>query len=180
MAAKRHVASAVFIDNGSAERCVTQLRLSGVPDDAISIIAKHEDGAEAFRPDGSEVDHGADSKASGMAKGAASGATVGALFGLAAIFIPGFGPFISAGAFASTLGAAGGAAASGAIVGGVAGTLAGAIMDYGVSKEDAELYVQQLNDGGVIVLVDKEKVPDNVQVESLLATHGGRSSAFSR
>jgi hypothetical protein len=87
------------------------LRNLGVRDAALSLVSRHE-------PAGGGA-------AEGAGKGALAGAGVGTLFGLAAAFIPGIGPFITAGALASALGVTGGAAAAGAIVGGTSGAVAG-------------------------------------------------------
>ena len=149
----QRVVSAVFDNRSQAERAVTELRSAGVRENAISIVAQNESGA-ATTNDGHGNVVAEDGAGSGLAKGLGVGAGVGALFGLAALAIPGVGPFIAAGALAHTLGAAGGAIASGAIVGGTAGGVSGALLNHGVSDEDARYYEGRLNEGGVFVSVD--------------------------
>src|SRR4030095_5094203 len=104
-----------------AERAVNWLRSNGVPNDQISVLARHaQDTAAVAERTGAERvgdDPGAD-MARGAGTGLAAGAGIGALFGLAAALIPGIGPFITAGALVNALGVTGGAAAAGAIVGG--------------------------------------------------------------
>lgn len=168
MANNTPIVSEVFDNRMAAEQCVSELRRSGVPDDAISVIARHEGELETKHPDGSNAERHADNAGTGALKGALAGGTVGALFGLAAIFIPGVGPFITAGAFASTLGTAAGAAASGAIVGAAAGGIAGLLMKYGITEEDARRYEQRLNAGGVVVMVDTARVPNPAAVYQIL------------
>jgi uncharacterized membrane protein len=174
MAENTYIISEAFDSRIDADQCVRELRRNGVPDDAISIIARQEGHVEATHPDGSSAENHADTAASGAAKGALAGGTVGALFGLAAFAIPGVGPIITAGALASALGLAGGAAASGAIVGAAAGGIAGLLMNYGVSREDAQAYEQRLNHGGVVVMVDTRKAPNPPAVAQILGpTHVG-------
>jgi uncharacterized membrane protein len=172
--ANNHIISEVFDNRIDAERCVMELRRSGVPDDAISVIARTEGQVDVTHPDGTNATTHADNAASGAAKGALAGGTVGALFGLAAFAIPGVGPLITAGALASALGLAGGAAAGGAIVGAAAGGIAGMLMNYGLSAEDAHAFEQRLNRGGVVVMVDTRKAPNPPAVAQILGpTHVG-------
>lgn len=173
----RQVVSAAFENQAQAEQCVMQLRANGIPDDAISVIAQHQGEVTTTHGDGSHGDH-ADNKGSGAMKGAMAGGAVGALFGLAAFMIPGVGPFITAGWLASTLGYAGGAAVSGAIVGATAGGISGMLMNYGVSKEDAQMYEQHLGQGGVVVMVDTSQVPNPQIVQQVMRSSGGRGSAY--
>jgi uncharacterized membrane protein len=168
MAESNHILSEAFDSRVQAEQCIVELRRTGVPDDAISIIARNEGEVVTTHPDGSDATRHADNAGSGAVKGVLAGGAVGALFGLAAFMIPGVGPIITAGALASTLGLAGGAAASGAIVGAAAGGLAGLMMNYGVSREDAQAYEQRLNRGGVVVMVDTRKVPNPPAVAQIL------------
>jgi len=149
--------TAVFDDRADAERAVDWLRSRGVPNDAISIMASNpgDTAAMANRTGAERVD---DDPGSDMARGAgtglAAGAGVGALFGLAAAFIPGIGPFITAGALANALGAAGGGAVAGAIVGGTSGAVAGALSKWGLDQADANYYGGEIERGATFVAVD--------------------------
>ena len=89
------IASAVFDSRDEAERAMSELRSAGIPDDAISVIGRREDGSI-----GDEDDD--DVNGSGAVKGALGGAAAGSLLGLAALAIPGVGPFAAAGAIAAT------------------------------------------------------------------------------
>jgi hypothetical protein len=149
--------TAVFDDHDDAERAVDWLRSRGVPNDAISIMARNaEDSAAMSNRTGAErvdKDPGSD-MARGAGTGLAAGAGVGALFGLAAAFIPGIGPFITAGALANALGAAGGGAVAGAIVGGTSGAVAGALSKWGLDQADAKYYAGEIERGATFVAVD--------------------------
>jgi hypothetical protein len=153
--------TAVFDDQAQAERAVTELRNRGVTDAALSVVSRHE-------PAGVGA-------AEGAGKGALAGAGVGTLFGLAAAFIPGIGPFITAGALASALGVTGGAAAAGAIVGGTSGAVAGALSKAGFSKDEADYYGDALEQGGVLVTVDADGRLQRDEVGAVLSEYGGRA-----
>jgi hypothetical protein len=149
--------SAVFDDRADAERAVDWLRSRGVPNENISVLARHTEDTTAMaeRPGAERVDDDAGSDvARGAGVGLAAGAGVGALFGLAAAFIPGIGPFITAGALAHALGAAGGGAVAGAIVGGTSGAVAGALSKWGLDQADANYYGGEVERGATFVSVD--------------------------
>ena len=149
--------AAVFDNRDDAERAVDWLRSRGVPNDNISVLARHEEDATAVRERAGaqrvDEDPGSD-MARGAGVGLAAGAGVGALFGLAAAMIPGIGPFITAGALATYLGAAGGGAAAGAIVGGTAGAIAGALSKWGLDEADAKYYAKEIERGSFFVAAD--------------------------
>lgn len=153
--------TAVFDEQDQAERAITELRNVGVTDAELSVVSRHE-------PAGVGA-------AEGVGKGALAGAGVGTLFGLAAAFIPGIGPFITAGALASTLGVTGGAAAAGAIVGGTSGAVAGALSKAGFSKDEADYYGGALEHGAVLVTVDADGRVQRDEVSSILSQYGGRA-----
>ena len=172
--------TAVFDRREDAERAVDWLRSNGVPNDNISVLARHADetarvakrtGAERVDDDpGSDV-------ARGAATGLAAGAGVGALFGLAAAMIPGIGPFITAGALANVLGAAGGGAVAGAIVGGTSGAIAGALAKWGLDEADAKYYAGEIERGGYFVAVDLDGTTlSRSEVEAAFRRFGGRFS----
>lgn len=161
--------TAVFESRERAESAVNDLRGMGVADTHLSYVSRHEqDGAV----DGEQSD--AEGTAAGAGKGLLAGAGVGALFGLAAAFIPGVGPFITAGWLASALGAAGGGAAAGAIVGGTSGAIAGALANAGYTKEEADYYGGEVERGNVLVAVDTRSGYAADRVRDILVQHGGR------
>ena len=161
---RNNIAAAVFENREQAEKAIHELRDSGVPERAISVIRLHDESDDKDRSDdrshGNEtvIDDG-DNKATGTTKGIFAGGAVGAIAGLGALLIPGVGPFIAAGALAETLGAAGSAAVVSGAVGATAGGLTGALVDYGVDREHAEYYEKRVREGGVFVAVDTSDNP---------------------
>ncbi|RYG24864.1 hypothetical protein EON82_09240 [bacterium] len=175
----KNIVSAVFDTQAHAEQAISQLRASGVPDSAISVVAQHAGDMNTGAAHTTDVSDHHDDKASGTMKGLTIGAGVGALFGLAALAIPGVGPFVTAGALANVLGTTGGAIVAGAAVGGTAGSLAGALMDYGVNEEDARYYESRVTQGGVFVAVETGGDMQNEQtIRQVLQTAGGKTSAY--
>ena len=170
------IAAAIFSDRDRAEKAVHELRDSGVPDKAISVLELHESGETETRDGSGEtthVDHG-DSKGSGISKGLATGGALGAIAGLGALLIPGVGPFIAAGALAETLGVAGSAAVASGVVGAAAGGLTGALIDYGMDREQAEYYERRVREGGVLVTVDTSHNPSAyAPTRGILRASGG-------
>src|SRR5881275_1152635 len=132
-----NIVTAAFPDRRFAEQAIEWVRSRGVPNENISVLTREAGTpprvAERENLEGVHTDPGSD-LARGAGTGLAAGAGVGALFGLAAVFVPGLGPFITAGALAHALGAVGGAAAAGAIVGGTSGAIAGALSKWGLDK----------------------------------------------
>ena len=172
--------TAVFNDRADAERAVDWLRGNGVPNDNISVLARHaEDTARIAERTGAERvdnDPGSD-MARGAGTGLAAGAGVGALFGLAAAMIPGIGPFITAGALANVLGAAGGGAVAGAIVGGTSGAVAGALSKWVLDQADANYYGSEVERGGYFVAVDLDgSTLTRSEVEDTFRRFNGRFS----
>jgi hypothetical protein len=170
--------AAVFEHRNDAERAIDWLRSRGVPNSAISVMAKDskQTANMAERTGAERVD---DDPGSDMARGAgtglAAGAGVGALFGLAAAFIPGIGPFITAGVLAEALGAAGGGALAGAIVGGTSGAIAGALSKWGLDQADAEYYGKEIEGGKTFVAVDLDgSSVTRAEVEDAFRRFNGR------
>jgi hypothetical protein len=153
----------VYSDYASAELAVRELKVAGLAESHIGIVASNADGWH--KPGGGDVDpkhdkdrDGKDDRAEGAVTGGGMGAIAGGAAGVAAglgmIAIPGIGPVVAAGWLA--------ALAAGAVGGGVAGGLIGALVESGASKENAELYAEAVRRGGAIVTA---KVPDADQTK---------------
>jgi hypothetical protein len=149
----------VFSDYTSAAAAVEELKAAGLGDSHIGIVASNADGWH--KPGGGDVDpkhdkdrDGKDDRSEGAATGGGVGAVAGGAVGVAAglgmLAIPGIGPVVAMGWLASL--------AAGAVAGGAAGGVIGALVESGVSKENAELYAEALRRGGAVVTA---KVPDN-------------------
>lgn len=171
-----NIVSAVFDDRMEAERAVSDLRTAGVPQEAISFIARDDDG-KAHQTDADGHDTG--EKTMSVASKAALGSGVGAALGVAALAIPGVGPLVAAGAIAEA--AVGGAALTGTAVGAAAGGLTGLLSKHGVNDDDARYYEDRINGGGVFVSVNADHAgvaPDSAS--EILYRAGGHSSSRSK
>ena len=168
--------SAVFDSHSEAEAAARDLRQAGVPDSALSVIARRQEESGDY---GDADTHEAAEKGEGALKGAIGGAGVGALLGIAALAIPGVGPLAAAGAIAS--GAIPEAVAIGAGAGALTGGLTGLLTKHGVSDEDAGYYEERINSGGVFLSVDASAAgisPD--EARDILYRNGGHSASRAR
>lgn len=164
----------MFDSREEAERAISELRSSGVREDAFSIIGRSE-GGSVGEQSGSDGDDDGPNK-SGALKGALAGAGAGTLLGVAALAIPGVGPLAAAGAIAAS--ALPEAAAIGAVAGAATGGVSGMLTKHGVSDEDSRYYEDRINQGGFFVSVDSEEA--GVPFESardILYRHGGHSAS---
>lgn len=168
--------SAVFDDRSEAERAAADLRSVGVPDSALSVIARREGADGDF---GDADTHEVGDKTEGLVKGALVGGGAGALLGIAALAIPGVGPLAAAGAIASA--AIPEAAAIGAGAGAVAGGLTGLLTEHGVDEEDARYYEDRIHSGGIFLSVNAQEAgiaPD--ELRDILYRNGGHSASRAR
>ena len=148
--------SAVFDSHSEAEAAARDLRQAGVPDSALSVIARRQEESGDY---GDANTHEAKEKGEGALKGALGGAGVGALLGIAALAIPGVGPLAAAGAIAS--GAIPEAAAIGAGAGGY--------------------YEERINEGGVFLSVDASAAGVSADaVRDILQRNGGHNASSAR
>jgi len=141
----------VFSDRPSAERCVEELRRAGFRDDQIGFIAQDAGRSGASTRAGMvDADHdfhddGDVTAGEGMVTGAITGGLIGAA---AALFIPAVGPVLAGGILASTL--------TGIIAGAATGGVAAALIDLGVSDDDARYYESEFKSGRLLVTVKPE------------------------
>ena len=153
------IISCVFENYGAAAEGIRQIEAAGLSRSNISVLSSNAAGW--YHAAGSPVDpkhdkdrDGRDDRSEGAAAGAGIGAValgaIGALTGLGLLAIPGVGPIVAAGWLAST--------AAGAVAGGVTGGIVGALVESGISKENAELYLETIRRGGTLVTA---RVPDD-------------------
>lgn len=170
------IISAVFDDRSEAERAAADLRSAGVPDSALSVIARRE-GTEGDFGDADTTEVG--DKTEGLVKGALIGGGAGALLGIAALAIPGVGPLAAAGAIAAS--AVPEAAAIGAGAGAVAGGLTGLLTEHGVDEEDARYYEDRIHSGGIFLSVNAQEAGIGAeQLRDILYRNGGHSASRSK
>lgn len=166
--------SAVFDHEHEADRALADLRASGVPDSALSIIARHEGKTTETSGTGETSSHGGS-----IIRGLVGGGALGAGLGVAALAIPGVGPLAALGAIAAA------AAPEAAVIGGVLGATAGGLNEmfskHGVSKEDAGYYSDHVERGGTFVSVNTASTSvDTMMVEKILHDNGGHNSSRAR
>jgi len=139
----------VFNTHAEALHAIDELRAFGVADADISYLYVNADGDLTDAKSGDKVEDGAVS-------GATTGAVLGAIAGLAVAegIIPGLGSLIVAGPLAAALGLTGAAASTvaGAATGLAAGGLIGALVNLGISNDDAAIYQDFLRSGKVLVI----------------------------
>jgi hypothetical protein len=168
--------SRLYDDYASADAAARQLEAAGVSHNDISILASNADGwydatKDRNKPKGAvDPKHdkdrdGHDDRAEGASAGggigAVAGGAIGALTGLGLLAIPGVGPVVAAGWLAATV--------AGAVAGGATGGIVGALVESGVSKENAELYAETLRRGGALVTA-RVADADRARYEALLST----------
>ncbi len=139
--------TAFFDTYDEAARAVQRLEAAQVPDFEISLISNSVNDVPMHHANRSSDEDGSHHEFAGAtaAAGTVAGAGAGLLAGLGTVAVPGFGPVVAAGWIVSTLVGAG----AGAAVGG----LAGALMDVGLSDEDAHAYAEGVRRGGALVTV---------------------------
>jgi len=139
--------TAFFDTYDEAARAVERLEAAHLPHFEISLVSNNFNDAHTHRATRSFGEAGSSHEFAGAtaAAGTVAGAGAGLLAGLGTVAVPGFGPVVAAGWIVSTLVGAG----AGAAVGG----LAGALMDAGMSDEEAREYEEGVRRGGALVTV---------------------------
>jgi uncharacterized membrane protein len=151
------IISHVFDERRQAEDAVRALERDGFSTSEISLLT-HGDTVT-----GTYDDDDAGAATSGATLGGVTGAGIGLLAALGTIAIPGIGPLVAAGLLATTVAGAG----TGAVVGG----LAGALIDYGVSSDDAEVYSEAVRRGGTLLTVHTTPAK-SARARLILSEHG--------
>jgi len=130
----------MFDDYAQAQRAVAELERAGFTSSEVSLVSRYrDDGTLAAETSGA---------ATGATVGGFAGAGTGLLAALGMIAIPGIGPLVAAGVLATTL--------AGAAAGSVTGGVIGALIDYGVSEEDAHVYSEGVRRGSTLVSVQAD------------------------
>jgi uncharacterized membrane protein len=155
--------SRLYPDGVTARAVVDELKAAGLSEDDIGIIAPSRTAPSTLIK--SEVMENADLENTGdvidrdrdgrddrgqtvnrsAGIGAALGGAAGLLAGLGAFVIPGIGTVVAAGWLASAL--------AGVVAGGAAGGVIGALMEAGLSENDAAGYAEGVRRGGTLVTI---------------------------
>ena len=157
----------LFSNRDSAADAVREIRAAGIPNEEISIVTNNIETQQQLGSAG-DVTKNNNMAGSGAGDGATIGGVLGGsaglLAGLGALTIPGIGPVLGAGWLLTT--------AIGTALGASGGGIIGALIGAGVSKDDAQIYVDRVRKGGTLVSarVADENVP---AVESIMAKYNG-------
>jgi len=120
-----------------AASAVRSLKDAGIASEDISIVANNSSGEiHDYEDEGGGA-------ATGAGLGVATGGGIGLLAGLGALAIPGIGPVVAGGWLLTTV--------VGAAIGLASGSIVGALLDAGVSEEDAHVYAEGIRRGGTLV-----------------------------
>jgi hypothetical protein len=160
------VITRLFDTYDHATRAVADLEASGIPHDAISLVANNSDGRYGDSVATPAATHSADPAASVAGTGATVGTVLGGgaglLAGLGMLAIPGVGPVVAAGWLVAT--------ALGAGLGAASGGLLGSLVGAGVSETDAHVYAEGVRRGGTLVTVRADE-GQAAMVEQAFAKH---------
>ncbi len=155
----------LFENRDRAQRAIEALQRAGFNREDMSIVMRDQREAKALAD---ETGVGG-ATAAGAVGGGLLGGLGGLLVGLGALAIPGIGPIIAAGPLVAALAGAG--------VGALTGGLIGALVDAGVPEEEARVYQQGVERGGILLSVN---VPNNRESEArrILEQNGMRDAKY--
>ena len=157
----------LFWDRASAEEALAALERAGFTRDEISLLAQEEVVEEFLDEDAEET--AIDGAGAGALGGTALGGLVGLIAGASALVIPGVGPALAFGTWATVVGSP----AAGAGIGAAYGGLVGALVGLGMAEEQTDVYVDGVQRGGILILVQPED-PDRLEVaEALMLDNDG-------
>lgn len=145
-ASSPYLVTAMFHDRATAERAVTELKTSGIPEGSISLLSRASRfvDADSEWPEG----HSRLSVVSAVAGGGVAGAMLGAIL----LLVPGIGLVTAVGAIAST--ALSSVASVSAAIGATGGAIARMLTDHDVDGVSAAYYEQHISRGMIFVSVD--------------------------
>ena len=151
----------IFPTHEGAEAAVRELQETGIHDERIGILTKHNTEGETFglKHDPTRT-HWEEGTAIGATAGALTGVGLGILVASGAIL--GLGPAIAGGMMLSLLASAGAGATTGTIIGGLIG--------LGIPEDQANYAGEQINEGKTIVAVQTDGSAP--WIRSLYRKHG--------
>lgn len=146
-----------FDNSGQAEQAANELKGMGLKE--ISIIG-NDNGKKSGNKDQDEDGIGWGLSSATM-KGGAIGGIAGLVAGAGALAIPGIGPIVAMGPLAAALG--------GVATGGVAG----ALVDYGIPKDQSNLYETRIKEGKTVMIIKTDEGKTDT-VATILKNHGAQ------
>lgn len=160
----------MFVEEQQATRAIEQLKAEGISTDQISVIAKDKKDLKHISEEtGTKAPEGI---ATGATAGGLLGGTAGLLAGLGMMAIPVFGPIMAAGPIVVAL--------TGAAVGAGAGGLVGGLIGLGIPEDEAAEYENNVNEGQILVLVDKSAGHRSMIYDIFRNNHASNSRFYDR
>lgn len=160
----------MFVEEQQATRAIEQLKAEGISTDQISVIAKDKKDLKHISEEtGTKAPEGI---ATGATAGGLLGGTAGLLAGLGMMAIPVFGPIMAAGPIVVAL--------TGAAVGAGAGGLVGGLIGLGIPEDEAAEYENNVNEGQILVLVDKSAGHRSMIYDVFRNNHASNSRFYDR
>jgi len=163
----------IFKTREDANRAVENLRLAGVTNEQITVLAPGATEGQVDRAvPTTETEQPGMGKALGGVVGGAMGAAGGATLGAAAasLFIPGVGPVLAAGIIGAALLGAGGAAAGAAGGGSLEDSMA-----TGLPHDELYVYEDALRQGRTVIIVVADTDEQGDAARSVLGQSGAES-----
>ena len=153
----------LYDDLDDARLVVDALTDAGIRANYINVVAGDAESRIAGQLTEYEAYDEADAAVDGAVAGGVLGGLAGILAGLSAFVVPGLGPVVAAGPLISGIVGAGIGAASGGLI--------AALVEWGVSEEEAEFYLEGVRRGGVMVAVQAPEEHVDV-VSDIMHSHG--------
>ena len=157
----------VFMSPTEAQKAIDDMEDAGFDRDEVSLLAQKES-VEGIL-DAEKEEAAVESAGVGAVGGTALGGLIGLAAGATALVVPGVGPALAAGAWAATLGTT----AAGAGVGAAYGGLVGALIGFGVTEEETHLYVNSVQEGGILLLVQPDDPEQIATGRRIMDQHDG-------
>lgn len=157
----------VFMDTANAQDAVDALMAADFDPDEISLLAQRE-ALDAILDDERE-ESAIETASAGAVGGSALGGLIGLIAGASTLVVPGIGPALAAGTWATILGTT----AAGAGVGAAYGGLVGGLIGFGVAEEETHVYVEGVEKGGVLIVVQPDDPDKLVTAENIMTEHEG-------
>jgi hypothetical protein len=158
----------LFLERDHAEAAIDSLDDAGFGPDEVSLLAQREVVEDVV--DDERAESAVESASVGALGGTALGGLVGLIAGASALVVPGIGPALAFGTWATVLGTT----AAGAGIGAAYGGLVGALIGFGVAEEQTHIYVEGVQQGGILLLVQTEVQERLETAENILLAHDGR------
>lgn len=158
----------LFLERENAQAAIEALDEAGFNQDEVSILARRDVVEDVV--DDERGESAVESASVGALGGTALGGLVGLIAGASALVVPGIGPALAFGAWATVLGTT----AAGAGIGAAYGGIVGALIGFGVAEEQTHIYVEGVQQGGILLLVHPEEDARLREAEDIMTEHEGR------